>query len=63
MKPDWKYAPDWAQWLAMDHSGDWYWYEHAPIRDKYGWVWFSGRYEMCRAKPTTKWKLSLEPRP
>lgn len=30
MKPDWKTAPDWAQWLAMDSGGDWYWYEKEP---------------------------------
>ena len=29
-KPEWKDAPDWAQWLAMDANGDWYWYELEP---------------------------------
>lgn len=30
MKPDWKDAPEWAQWLAMDSSGLWYWHESEP---------------------------------
>lgn len=30
MKPDWKDAPEWAQWLAMDADGAWYWYEKHP---------------------------------
>jgi len=30
MKPDWKDAPPWAQWLAMDADGEWYWYEKEP---------------------------------
>lgn len=29
-KPLWKDAPDWAQWLAMDGDGDWFWYEAEP---------------------------------
>lgn len=30
-KPDWKDAPEWAQWLARDADGEWYWYEKQPI--------------------------------
>lgn len=33
MKPDWKDAPEWAQWLAMDPDGDWYWFEAEPDWD------------------------------
>lgn len=29
-KPDWKDAPEWAQWLAMDENGVWYWYACQP---------------------------------
>ncbi|XQA74642.1 hypothetical protein ACM9XA_03635 [Xanthomonas sacchari] len=29
-KPSWDDAPDWAQWLAMDADGQWYWYESKP---------------------------------
>jgi hypothetical protein len=30
MKPDWKDAPEWANWLAMDANGTWHYYEHEP---------------------------------
>jgi len=30
MKPDWKDAPDWAQWLAIDELGEWWWFEFEP---------------------------------
>lgn len=29
-KPDWKDAPDWANWLACDHSGSWGWFAKRP---------------------------------
>lgn len=30
-KPDWKDAPEWAQWLAQDSDGEWYWFEVKPV--------------------------------
>lgn len=30
MKPDWKDAPNWANWLAMDKDGEWWWFENEP---------------------------------
>ncbi len=30
MKPSWDDAPSWAQWLAVDEDGAWYWYEDEP---------------------------------
>jgi hypothetical protein len=30
MKPDWMDAPDWANWLAMDEDGEWFWHESKP---------------------------------
>ena len=29
-KPDWKYAPPWATYLAMDSTGTWFWHEFEP---------------------------------
>lgn len=29
-KPNWIDAPEWANWLAQDESGRWYWYENEP---------------------------------
>lgn len=28
-KPDWKDAPEWAEWLAQDLSGTWVWFSGA----------------------------------
>jgi len=30
MKPDWKDAPAWARYLAMDADGAWSWFEYEP---------------------------------
>lgn len=29
-KPSWKDAPEWAQWLAQDGDGVWYWHNDRP---------------------------------
>lgn len=29
MKPDWKDAPEWANYLTLDDQG-WYWFEDKP---------------------------------
>lgn len=30
MKPDWKDAPDWANYLCNIYNGSWFWEENAP---------------------------------
>ena len=30
MKDVWENAPEWANWLAMDGDGVWWWYECEP---------------------------------
>lgn len=30
MKPDWGKSPEWANHLAMDSDGSWWWYEDQP---------------------------------
>jgi len=37
-KPNWDDAPDWANWLAQDEDGEWYWFEHRPVLDDGTWV-------------------------
>ena len=32
--PSWGDAPDWANWMAMDDDGEWYWYEKRPAKEK-----------------------------
>ena len=39
MKPDWKDAPKWAQWLAKDQDNlKWYWHEQMPKFDGDEWI-------------------------
>lgn len=37
IKPSWDNAPEWANWLAMDADGTWYWYNVKPIKDDDCW--------------------------
>ncbi len=67
MKPDWKDAPEWAQWLARDKDGRWFWYKDEPeivryIPDPDMWHSKNGQdyEEVIDEKP---WYESLEERP
>lgn len=60
MKPDWKDAPEWAKWVAMDDDGDWYWYEEEPIPMNLNFVRSAGRMALA-AKPF--WRGTLEAKP
>lgn len=40
-KPDWKDAPEWATYCAMDDNGSWWWYENKPPEFENGF-WFKG---------------------
>lgn len=37
MKPDWRDAPDFAQYLAMDSNGMWTWFELEPEWESQIW--------------------------
>ena len=66
MKPDWNNAPEWAQWVAMDVNGHWYWYRIEPDCD---WThcWSTElRKDLESAEcfgGSPDWKKSLERRP
>ena len=65
MKPSWDDAPEWAQWLAMDSGGDWYWYENLPTLLNYIWSNVGdddSRYEVA-FRVIQHWRNSLEERP
>ena len=63
-KPSWNSAPAWANYLAMDKSGDWYWFELEPFENEYSFYWgASGRVELASAAQETHWAKSLEKRP
>lgn len=68
MKPDWKDAPEWAQWLAMDADGLWAWYASEPRRILDSDMWQLGAPD-DRHVPVfgfdggPNWTRSKEPRP
>lgn len=66
-KPDWKDAPEWAQWLAQDSCGAWWWFKRKPepqFRGHDG-VWFSSCQEYAGGgnEYCTGWLGTLERRP
>lgn len=65
-KPSWKDAPGWANWLAMDEDGTWFWYEAEPgmvkMPDRNGWHSNGGRWDIAQAWHY-KWNKTLEQRP
>ena len=62
MKPDWKNAPEWANWWAMDESGVCWWYEIEPYKSKVANVFneSGGKFESDRSN---NWAESLQKRP
>jgi hypothetical protein len=69
MKPDWNDAPDWAQWLAMDKDGTWWWFEREPGKGGVSWGGW-GQLDSCRCVEAfghqihgKLWSQSLERRP
>lgn len=61
MKPDWKDAPPWANWLVQDSHGEWNWWENEPFQAARYWWCSDGQTE--RAYVGDKWKHSKEKRP
>lgn len=65
-KPSWDDAPEWAQWLAQDEDGEWFWYEDKPFLGVSIWnAPFLGKalaaYECEIENPN--WRDTLEQRP
>jgi hypothetical protein len=60
MKPDWKDAPPWANYLAMDNDGGWFWYQNKPKYGQFGWMLNGGYYLRYRH---TDCSDTLEKRP
>ena len=61
-KPDWKDAPEWANHLAQDGSGAWYWFENEPNLGS-GEYWWCNMGDCEEAKINDKWRETLERRP
>lgn len=65
-KPDWKDAPDWAQWLAQDSDGVWYFYasEIPPsTADSYFTVDEQHNARSAKGSCLGDWRNTLERRP
>lgn len=62
-KPDWKDAPEWAQFLAMDKDGEWWWYERGPEWLPFEGLWDSGGASCVADVSEVDAVDSLEPRP
>ncbi len=60
MKPAWKDAPEWANWLAMDLGGRWWFYECIPVKEIDCWSPHGGKMEDASYKD---WAETLEGRP
>lgn len=41
LEPDWSQVPEWAQWYAIDSSGEGYWHVHQPFFDAHVGKWRS----------------------
>ena len=65
MKPSWKDAPEWAQYLALDTlGGDWYWYQERPARYVKFWLPILGKYCFaCKDNGRTVYEVLIEKRP
>lgn len=66
-KPDWKDAPEWAEWLAQDYDGVWWWYAEKPVQDKVQWILTNWQklpiWANTDARTNPEWKETLEKRP
>lgn len=63
--PDWENAPDWAQWVAQDKDGLWYWLsgKPEPLKDQWS-VDTSDRIGVSvQTNPNPNWRNTLEQRP
>lgn len=49
-KPDWKDAPEWANYLAMDNDCEWYWFESEPAWMLAGYWQSNGGRFSCAAQ-------------
>lgn len=64
-KPSWKDAPEWANYLAMNSSHIWQWFESKPYVDDYEGIWelndWNTKVEVAQT-PDVDWKETLEKR-
>ena len=66
MKPDWKDAPEWAEWIAQDYPGIWSFHQNEPKPTR--GIWDSTANVLTVAMKgervnNEEWKSTLERRP
>lgn len=65
-KPSWADAPDWAEWLAQDADGGWWFYSDCPESDAWRdeWQKICGSTQHVSSGPSNRhWRNTLERRP
>lgn len=62
-KPSWLTAPEWANFLAQDRHGSWYWYEFEPRINDEGFSWIKGGHFDEAYIDGDEWGKTLELRP
>lgn len=63
-KPDWGDAPEWANYLARDEDGGWYWYENNPVAGCDEWDENGGKLSKAGfSLEDINWQDTLEKRP
>jgi hypothetical protein len=62
VKPDWKDAPYWCQYLACDLDGMWVWHEYAPMQRSNG-TWVSKGRTLDAIPLNDNWRETKEKRP
>jgi hypothetical protein len=60
MKPDWKNAPEWAQYLAHELDGAWFWFLDEPQMTAGGCLYGKA---YCYASRCLSGPMSIEKRP
>lgn len=60
MAIDWREAPEWANYAAMNADCCWFWYENEPKIDYISWCFDGGRFEFIFRED---WRQSLTKRP
>lgn len=60
MKPDWKDAPEWANYMARDKDGEWRVFEVEPTLDTARNIWLPNQ---GLHQPLRHWTVTKERRP
>ena len=68
--PPWSEAPPWANWIAQDKGGSWYWYRNQPVKIDKGFGTFhrelstERQFQIAKTSHQSKnWASTLEKRP